>query len=69
MRDWLNAFHGYVQYTHDVTEKELQLIRSHGSFFDDLWAYWMVGAILKRRPIWMKQKSIPMEKLKLREER
>jgi hypothetical protein len=33
MRDWLNAFHGYVQYTHEVTEKELLLISLYGSFF------------------------------------
>jgi hypothetical protein len=65
-RDWLNTKDPYVQYTYEISEKERQLLKLFGTFFNDAYAYWQPPKnlnILKRRPLWLKQKRMPAEKV------
>lgn len=67
-KDWKNTRGLYVQYTYEITEKELFLLEKYGWFFDDVYFYFRQlrrPDILKKAPLWMHpKKCIPAEKHK-----
>lgn len=67
-----------MDWTYELSWKELRLLEMYPFFFDDEYWYWhpktrrgaVMRTIIKRAPLWTyPQKSVPAEKHKLRDPR
>ena len=56
MKDWLNSFSLYRQYTYDIDAKARLLCEKYGWFFDDNYVYYFGPKrkdIILRVPVWL----------------